>query len=102
MSRDARLGPDQRGRGGITRPPRRPPVAQQHVAKVVCPVAERSTAAFLDPSHNHAREVLRAAVVAGERVERLREPPPPGLERRPSVAVEPAIALRQLAFEQWG
>jgi hypothetical protein len=44
--------------------------------------------------------MLRAAVVAPERVEGLGQPPPPGLERRPTGTIESAIARREVAFEQ--
>ena len=44
--------------------------------------------------------MLGAAVVAGERVERLGEPPQPLLERAALVAGEPPVAPGQLAVEQ--
>src|SRR5207302_9678398 len=81
---------------------RRPAIAEHDVAKVVRPVPEGSATAFVNPRHHDPREVLRAAVVARARVQRLREPPPPRLERRPPIAVEPAIALRQLPLEEGG
>src|SRR5256884_3052454 len=97
VARDIGLGHEQRSHGGLAGPPGRPAVAEQHVAEIVRPIeAERGAAALLDADHRLASEVLGATIVPGEGVERLGEPPPALLERRPPGAIELAVAVRQL------
>ena len=101
VARDVGLGLDEGRLGRLTRPPGRPSVPQEHVAEIVLPKeAERGAAALLDADHRLASEVLGASIVSAQGVERLGEPPPPVLERRPSGAIELAIAARELAVEQ--
>ena len=101
MARHVRLGVKQRRGRWLAGPPRRPPVAYEHVAQVVLPVQTEGRAPpFLNANHHTAREVLRSAVVPGDRVQRLCEPPPPGLERCPAGAVQLAVAIRQGSVEQ--
>src|SRR5438552_9400832 len=46
--------------------------------------------------------MLRAAIVGGQRIQRLREPPPPSLEGCSVSAVQRPVALCRLALEESG
>src|SRR5229473_8346896 len=93
VARDVRLGHEERSHRRLASPPGRPSVTEQHVPEIVRPIeAERGAAALLDADHRLASEVLGATIVPGEGVERLGEPPPALLERRPASAIELAVA----------